>query len=363
MDPVKLELSVDDSLYAPGDYVTGTVRLNAPYDVPGDRLTIRFQGKASVWFQEYEKTQTYRAERNFVDESVELWRFVAAGELLGMHGKPSSSLNPNVSPMITSSTAKRFRFRVPFQAVTSFSYPNSPANVKYLIKTELSLFGDVLYASELQIPIVSPTSIPRALAEKKFLHQKTFSFAKNRSVEVECRIGKSIFTPVEKIPIELKITNRWKQSIKYVHVNIVRKLECEGALEKYPEVHLRNVYNHDCTGVGLPPSIPKIPINDSLTFRPDLNLPALTPTFAVDGLMKLDYYIKISIGRAHNFVIGEMKLPITIVTSICDTDLNENEENESDKENHLDRDVPLIDFSTPSPCNPFLNPFTVDLLA
>ncbi|CAJ0587256.1 unnamed protein product, partial [Mesorhabditis spiculigera] len=357
MERVKLELNLDNQLYAPGDHVTGTVRLHAPYDVPADRLTAHFSGKATVWFQEYEKTQTYTASKEMADEELVLWRFVPAGQLLENSAEENSAVIP--TPCVY-----RFRFLVPHSAATSFSYPSSPGHVRYFVKASLSLFGDVLYTAEQQVSIVAPNRVLRSVASRPKNHQKTFSFNKGRSVEVECRLEKAYFTSVEKVPMEIRIQNRWKQSLKYVHINVVRRLDCQGAHEKYEEVTLKKVYNHDCTGVGLPAHLTKIPVNDSVTFRPDLNLPALTPNFAVDDIMRLEYFIKIAIGRAHNFVIAEMMIPIQIVSEVVDKDLNANEDSVSDKEN-VDLDAPLIDFSTPTNhYNPFLSPLaTVDLLA
>ncbi|KHJ90113.1 hypothetical protein OESDEN_10049 [Oesophagostomum dentatum] len=38
----------------------------------------------------------------------------------------------------------------------------------------------------------------------------------------------------------------------------------------------------------------------------------------VPGLMRTSYLLKISVGRAHNYVIASLNVPITIVTDIID---------------------------------------------
>ena len=51
-------------------------------------------------------------------------------------------------------------------------------------------------------------------------------------------------------------------------------------------------------------------MGETFTFRPVYNVPALAPTTTIDGIMKNDYYLKICVGRAHNFVIASLKVVV-----------------------------------------------------
>ncbi|KIH55781.1 hypothetical protein ANCDUO_14055 [Ancylostoma duodenale] len=101
-------------------------------------------------------------------------------------------------------------------------------------------------------------------------------------------------------------------------MNIVRKIEVVGALESDRTIGETNTVFMDTTGVGLPSSKRKIAVGETFTFRPSFNVPALPPNMEVPGLMRTAYLLKISVGRAHNYVIASLSVPITIVTDIID---------------------------------------------
>ncbi|KAK6052767.1 hypothetical protein COOONC_09728 [Cooperia oncophora] len=70
------------------------------------------------------------------------------------------------------------------------------------------------------------------------------------------------------------------------------------------------------SGVGLPSSKHKIAVGETYSFTCGFNVPALTPSMNVPGLLETCYMVNIAVGRAHNFVIASLRVPITIVTDI-----------------------------------------------
>uniref|UniRef100_A0A1I7XUN3 Spore germination protein n=1 Tax=Heterorhabditis bacteriophora TaxID=37862 RepID=A0A1I7XUN3_HETBA len=94
-------------------------------------------------------------------------------------------------------------------------------------------------------------------------------------------------------------------------MNIVRKIETIGVLDSNPSISDTNLVLIDTTGVGLPSGKGKIEVGESYTFLPSFNIPALAPNMEVTNLMKSTYLLKISIGRAHNYVVAILKRFIT----------------------------------------------------
>ncbi|RCN46860.1 hypothetical protein ANCCAN_07039 [Ancylostoma caninum] len=181
----------------------------------------------------------------------------------------------------------------------------------------------MVFQQEHPLSIVSPQMVARPVGSQKVVHSRCFPLPKDRSLYIECALDQTMFSPTGRLEATITISNRWKQSIKYVHMNIVRKIEVVGALESDRTIGETNTVFMDTTGfvfqgVGLPSSKRKIAVGETFTFRPSFNVPALPPNMEVPGLMRTAYLLKISVGRAHNYVIASLSVPITIVTDIID---------------------------------------------
>ncbi|VDO97323.1 unnamed protein product [Heligmosomoides polygyrus] len=293
---------------------------------------------------------------------------------------------------------------------------------------------DVLLRHEHALTVVVPQMVAPPIGSQKVVHSRCFQLPKCRSVFLECVLDRVVLSSIGRLQASLTVTNRWKQSIKYVHMNIEKKIEAVGCLHgdqsltetttvlldtkvyklftrvvlsrisrtldegqpceqagfrkgvstidhihtmtKLIEVSrefklplcptfidlkkafdsveteavidalltqgvptqyirvLRELYSGFTTKispcyddgrhrreerrVGLPPSKRKIAVGETYSFSPSFNVPALPPNAEVPGLLRISYLLNVSVGRAHNFVIASLKVPLTIVTDIID---------------------------------------------
>uniref|UniRef100_A0A1I7U6H1 Arrestin_N domain-containing protein n=1 Tax=Caenorhabditis tropicalis TaxID=1561998 RepID=A0A1I7U6H1_9PELO len=252
-----------------------------------------------------------------------------------------SSDKPCGSSTFTSSATFPIQIDLPHFAPPSFYCPGSPVTIRFTLEIQLFNQGFQIASHEENLVVINYESIKRQVTPKPINHQKTFHFPKERSISVEILLPTDTFTTTARLENCITVCNRWKQSLKYVHLNIVRRIS---ALNQNNEVI--DTVKIDTTGVGLAGKT-KIAVGETYSFRPIFNIPALPPNIHVAGLFKTEYSLKLTIGRAHNFVLASYELPITIVTM------------DQNSRKSLQRDDILVDISA---SNNTLNKIPVDLL-
>lgn len=250
----------------------------------------------------------------FVDEERELWHYSTLQELLGL----DHNANRCEKGYLMGKSQFRFAFNLPHDLATSFHCPGSPVVVKYTVTVTLNLEMDVLLRHEHALTVVVPQMVAPPIGSQKVVHSRCFQLPKCRSVFLECVLDRVVLSSIGRLQASLTVTNRWKQSIKYVHMNIEKKIEAVGCLHGDQSLTETTTVLLDTKGVGLPPSKRKIAVGETYSFSPSFNVPALPPNAEVPGLLRISYLLNVSVGRAHNFVIASLKVPLTIVTDIID---------------------------------------------
>ncbi|KAK6739220.1 hypothetical protein RB195_020965 [Necator americanus] len=316
MENVRVEVCTDKAVYVPGQSIKGSVFIITPRPVAIDSVRARLYGDITVQFTNKD-FYAFANHRVFVNEEKELWHYSTLQEMLDMTTMDMNANHQKVS-FLTGKSQFRFSFRLPYDAATSFSCSGSPVQVKYLISVTLNVRDEMVFQHEHPLSIVSPQTVSRPIGSQKVVHSRCFPLPKDRSLYIECALDQTMFSPTGRLEATVTISNKWKQSIKYVHMNIVRKIEVIGTLETDRTIGETNTVFMDTTGVGLPSTKRKICPGETFTFRPSFNVPALPPNMEVPGLMRTAYLLKISVGRAHNYVIASLSVPITIVTDIID---------------------------------------------
>ncbi|CAI5442910.1 unnamed protein product [Caenorhabditis angaria] len=278
-----------------------------------DLVEGRILGEAEFNFSDHQKSSP--SSRILVDERVELWRYCTLSQLLGLDENQNQNQNEN----ITSDNSKKgrsfpIRILVPKFAPPTFQCAGSPINVKYFLQIRILKGGEVIGTHEEPLVILGNSMNFKKFAAsgggKPIVYRKDFYFSKDRSISAEIQLKNDIFSTTDKIETSIKIGNQWKQSLKYVHLNIVRRISTLNF-----ENEILETIKIDTTGVGLPSSKHKISVGEAYTFQPSFNIPALPPNIKVDQLFRTDYSLKISIGRAHNFILSSFEIPITITTN------------------------------------------------
>ncbi|KAK6027942.1 arrestin domain protein [Ostertagia ostertagi] len=399
MDSVGVEICTDKDVYTPGQILTGSVNIATRKPIAIDSIKARLYGDAVVHFVNKESYAFFN-QRVFVNEQKELWHYSTVQEMLGM-----TTLDHNANRCekgyLTGKSQFRFAFNLPYDLATSFSCPASPVVVKYSITVTLYLQDEILLQHEHAVTVVAPQMIARPLGSQSVVHSKNFPLTKGRSIFIECALeqavlssvgklqaiitvtnrwkqsikyvtlylqdeillqhehavtvvapqmiarplgsqsvvhsknfpltkGRSIFiecaleqavlSSVGKLQAIITVTNRWKQSIKYVHMSILRKIEAVGYFKDDQSITDTKTVLINTTGVGLPSSKHKIAVGETYIFTSSFNVPALPPSMNVPGLLETSYMVNIAVGRAHNYVIASLRVPITIVTNIVDID-------------------------------------------
>ncbi|KAK6054700.1 hypothetical protein COOONC_07795 [Cooperia oncophora] len=90
-------------------------------------------------------------------------------------------------------------------------------------------------------------------------------------------------------------------------MSILRKIEAVGCFQDDHSISERKTVIINTTGVGLPSSKHKIAVGETYSFTCGFNVPALTPSMNVPGLLETCYMVNIAVGRAHNFVIASLR--------------------------------------------------------
>ncbi|KAK5975111.1 hypothetical protein GCK32_006074 [Trichostrongylus colubriformis] len=316
MDCIRVEISTDKDVYTPGQALTGSVNIFARKPVAIDSIKARLYGDAVVQFVTKD-FYNFSNHRVFVNEDKELWHYSTLQEMLGM-----STLDHNANRCekgyLTGKSQFRFAFNLPCDLVTSFACRGSPVVVKYSITVTLNLDDEVLWKHEHPITVVAPQLIARPVGSQKVVHSRCFPLMKGRSLFIECVLEHAVLSSTDKVQATITITNRWKQSIKYVHISILKKIEAVGCFRDDHTITDTKTVLINTSGVGLPVSKNKIAIGETYSFIPNFNIPALPPSMGVPDLLQVSYMLDIAVGRAHNFVIASLKVPITIVTDIID---------------------------------------------
>ncbi|CAJ0606090.1 unnamed protein product [Cylicocyclus nassatus] len=318
MESIRLEVYTDKAVYVPGQSVTGSVFIVTPKAIAVDSVRARLFGDININFTNKDYN-SFKNHRVFVNEEKELWHYSTLHELLDM-STVDMNANHCKTGYLTGKSQFRFSFQLPYDLATSFNCSGSPVQVKYFISVTLHVEDKIVFQQEQPISILSPQMVAKPVGSQKVVHSRCFPLPKNRSLYIECALDQTMYSPTGRLEASVTIANRWKQSIKYVHMNIVRKIEVVGASETDRTVGETNTVFMDTTGVGLPTSKRKIAVGETYTFRPSFNVPALPPNMEVPGLMRTSYLLKISVGRAYNYVIASLSVPITIVTDIIDVE-------------------------------------------
>ncbi|CAI2332532.1 unnamed protein product [Caenorhabditis sp. 36 PRJEB53466] len=348
MEKIRFTVMLDRPFYQPGQLIQGHVTCDPHQPFEIDSVEGRIHGEA-VFFQTPSSPPKTRV---LIDERAQLWRFQTVSEMLGMdvffdenqNRQFSCDRDQPASSTFTSAATFPIRIEVPHFAPPSFHCPGSPVTVRFTLEVELFNQGFKVASHEENLIVLNYESVKRQVTPKPINFQKTFHFPKERSISVEMLMPSDVFTTTARIENCITVCNRWKQSLKYVHLNIVRRIS---ALNQKNEVV--DTVKIDTTGVGLASGKHKIAVNETYSFRPIFNIPALPPNTQVDGLFKTEYALKVTVGRAHNFVLASFEVPITITTT-------EQEERKS-----MRRDEVLVDISSTSNNN-FNRLLPVDLL-
>ncbi|WKX97459.1 hypothetical protein Q1695_013262 [Nippostrongylus brasiliensis] len=317
MDNVWIEICTDRDVYLPGQSVTGSVFIFARKPIAVDSIKARLYGDAVVHFLNKD-SHPFENHRVFVDQEKELWHYSTLQEMLGM---TTLDFNANrcEKGYLTGKSQFRFTYNLPDDLATSFNCPGSPVHVKYSITVTLNMEKEVLLKHEQPLSVLATQMVTRPMSGgQKVVHSRCFSLPKDRSVFIECALDQVVLSPTGKLQATITVINKWKQSIKYVHINIVRKIEAIGLSVHDASLAETNTFFMDTTGVGLPSWKRKIAVGETYAFSASFNVPALPPNMQVDGLLRTSYFVQVSVGRAHNFVIAALNVPLTIVTDLID---------------------------------------------
>ncbi|CAI4228300.1 unnamed protein product [Auanema sp. JU1783] len=308
------DVSTELPVQLPGYPVKGTISINFIKPSCITNISARLLGDGEVNFTSKEHYHFYN-RRVYVDETQELWRHSTINKMLDMQ----VDQNQNSSRVLQGRFSFNFNFNLPDDCVTSFHCPNSPVSIRYMI--EFRFYTGEAYAThEHGITVLAPIGVRRDSIIHKSVHSKIYRFPKDREIFLECTLDRTIFRTADPIAAHIVVTNKWKQSLKYVHMSIVRCITAEGYMIDNSKLLDKHTAFIDTTGVGLPSSHPKIAIGETFNFCPDFNVPALPPSMDVGMFMTASYYLKIAIGRAHNYVLATLKIPITIVTDVLEAD-------------------------------------------
>ncbi|VDO40885.1 unnamed protein product [Haemonchus placei] len=306
MDSVYVEICTDKDVYTPGQILTGSLNIDARKPIAIDSIKARLYGDAVVHFVSKD-FYTFSNKRVYINEGKELWHYSTLQEMLGM-APLDHNANRCEKGYLTGKSQFRFAFNLPSDLATSFNCPGSPVAVKYSITHEHPVI------------VIAPQLIARPVGSQKVVHSKCFPLTKGRSLFVECALEQAVLSSVDKLQATITITNRWKQSIKYVHMSILKKIKAVGCFVDDHSIIDTKTVLVKTTGVGLPSTKPKIVVGETYSFTPSFNVPALPPSMNVPDLMETSYMLSIDVGRAHNYVIASLRVPITIVTDIIDVE-------------------------------------------
>ncbi|PIC47076.1 hypothetical protein B9Z55_006549 [Caenorhabditis nigoni] len=317
MDKIRFKVLLDRPFYQPGQTIQGHVIIEPHQQLEIDCVEGRILGEVQ-YFQPNQKngcstTSPPPKTRVIIDERAQLWKYQTVSEMLGLdvfydENQNSQFDKPSSSTFTTSATFP-IQIDLPHFAPPSFYCPGSPVTVRFTLEIQLYNQGFKLASHEENLVVLNYESIKRQVTPKPISHQKTFHFSKERSISLEMLLPTDVFTTTARIDTCITVGNKWKQSLKYVHLNIVRRIS---ALNTNNEVI--ETVKIDTTGVGLQTGKTKIAVGETYSFRPMFNIPALPPNIHVNGLFKTEYSLKITLGRAHNFVLASYEIPITIVT-------------------------------------------------
>lgn len=64
-------------------------------------------------------------------------------------------------------------------------------------------------------------------------------------------------------------------------------------------------------GVGLPFEKKKVSVQESYSFEPQFNIPALCPSMSIPGLVKCDYLLKVDVGTSHTCILATLTVSLT----------------------------------------------------
>lgn len=351
MDKIRFKVTLDRPFYQPGQTIQGHVIIEPHQPLEIDCVEGRIFGEVQ-YFQPNQKngfsTSPPPKTRVIIDERAQLWKYQTVSEMLGLdifydenQNNHFSSDKPSSSTFTTSATFP-IQIDLPHFAPPSFYCPGSPVTVRFTVEIQLYNQGLKMASHEENLVVLNYESIKRQVTPKPICHQKMFHFSKERSISLEMLLPTDVFTTTARIDNCIIVSNQWKQSLKYVHLNIVRRIS---ALNSSNDVI--DSVKIDTTGVGLPSGKSKIAVGETYSFRPTFNIPALPPNIHVNGLFKTEYSLKITIGRAHNFVLCSYEIPITIVTM------------DQSSRKSLQKDDILVDISA---SNNTLNKLPIDLL-
>ncbi|CCD65847.1 Protein ttm-2 [Caenorhabditis elegans] len=357
LDKIRFTVLLDRPFYQPGQTIQGHVVCEPHHPLEIDCVEGRLHGEIQ-YFQQLPPNHNRNGSplppsktRVLIDEKAQLWKYQTVSEMLGLdvfydenqnRHFSSESASASSSSLFTTAATFPIQIELPHFAPPSFYCPGSPVSIRFTLEIQLYNQGFKIASHEENLVVLNYESIKRQVTPKPVNFQKTFNFPKERSISLEMLLPTDVFTTTARLENCITICNRWKQSLKYVHLNIVRRIS---ALNQNNEVI--DTVKIDTTGVGLP-SKTKIAVGETYSFRPTFNVPALPPNIHVNGLFKTEYSLKVTIGRAHNFVLASYEVPITIVTM-----------DQSSRRSMQKEDI-LVDISA---SNNTLNNLPVDLLA
>ncbi|KAF1765925.1 hypothetical protein GCK72_005878 [Caenorhabditis remanei] len=354
LDKIRFKVFLDRPFYQPGQTIQGHVICEPHQPLEIDCVEGRIHGEVQYIPNNQNNnstTSSFPKTRVIIDEKAQLWKYQTVSEMLGLDIFYDENQNSHFSSdkpcgsstsTFTSSATFPIQIDLPHFAPPTFYCPGSPVTVRFTLEIQLYNQGFKVAFHEENLVVLNYESIKRQVIPKPISHQKTFHFPKERSISLDVLLPTDVFTTTARIDSCITVCNKWKQSLKYVHLNIVRRIS---ALNQTNEVI--DTVKIDTTGVGLQSGKTKIAVGETYSFRPMFNIPALPPNINVNGLFKTEYSLKVTIGRAHNFVLASYEVPITIVTM------------DQSYRKSLQKEDILVDIST---SNTALNKSPVDLL-
>ncbi|KAE9552869.1 hypothetical protein FO519_003934 [Halicephalobus sp. NKZ332] len=373
-------IELSKHIFAPGDYLTGFVHLVLERPLNVDRVSVRFFGKLET-FAQTEDGKKYHAGKTFFDRTFEILKFEKPTENGNQRSIRKELEEEDIDWAFKDVVIYRDKkeaevFSHGFQAgshkipisyrlpsedlVTSFAAKKCPTTVKYTVTGYFHFEDRLIRVARLNFPIVAPLPIypePQLPVENKVTGRP----GKNSrgSVELMMAMNKISYLPTEKINCKISIRNNWKHSIKFVHFNILQKMI--STAQNPSTVECKKVVSSvEHPGVGISRGFKKIVAGETFSFSPEYYIPALIPIKETPNLFKVEYFAKVQVGKAPNWIIAECLIPINIGTHYF-----------NQEETSMVREEVLVDLSTPpqtppsngitfSPNNPFLRELSVN---
>ncbi|PAV63949.1 hypothetical protein WR25_18782 isoform A [Diploscapter pachys] len=303
---INIDISLDKPVYNDEEKIQGRVSIEARPTCEIDSVEARLYGIADAHFTT--DGRQFVNKRVIIDELSEIWRNCSLEELLSL-----DSAGPSSQKLSVTQLTLPFTILLPPNLPPSFYEPLSLVTVRYSIEIRILKNNTCICVQHLPFAIQPPAPLERpSIKQADSIHSREFKYPKDRSIVVECRLRKNQFTPTERIDARIGVYNRWKASLRYVHLSIVKCIQIEG--QDCTGKSEKKLVTVQTTGVGLPFEKKKVSVRESYSFEPQFNIPALCPSMSIPGLVRCDYLLKVDVGTSHTCILATLTIPITIVS-------------------------------------------------